>query len=254
MTIKRHVTCYSRMGAILFYEKMISTTMPIIIIVPSLDLKQRFISTISTHRIVRYQWDCISIYQGYISLLIFVQASSSSPPPFHVPNSLKSMSFLWTTVSALLCFELVILLALCAPLPWGVRKNISRWIFRVRAQDRLNASMKYVLFGLFLALTEALNSLRNVHRREQADLKHAAESPIDQALHITSAHDHRWKRAKAERNLYLAAFSITAWIAIARLIRLAAIEVQLRNKIKEHNGNQPMTEYGETIKPNSKLD
>ena len=43
-------------------------------------------------------------------------------------------------------------------------------------------------------------------------------------------------------------------MAIARLIRLAAIEVQLRNKIKGYNGNKPLTETGETIDVVSKDD
>lgn len=162
------------------------------------------------------------------------------------------MSFLWTTVSVLLIIELVILLMLCLPLPWGVRKNISRWIYRVRAQDKLNASIRYLIFGLCLAFAEAFNSLRTVHIRRE--FQSADDVPTDPSVQVLALQDFRWQKARAERNLYLSAFSITAWIVILRLIRLASIEIQLRNKIKQYNGNKPLTETGETVETSAKND
>lgn len=148
-------------------------------------------------------------------------------------------------MSVLLGLELVVLLALCAPLPWGVRKNISRWVFRVKAQQRLDALFNYVLFALFLALAESLNSLRTLHVRRE--FKQGEDESPNAALQIAALHDFRWQKARAERNLYLASFAITAIVAITRLIRLASIEVQLRDKIKQHNGGKPISETGETI-------
>lgn len=155
------------------------------------------------------------------------------------------MSLLWHSVSFLLAVELVVLFGLCAPLPWGVRKNISRWIFRIRAYERMDALFKYVLFGLLLALTESLHSLRSVHVRRE--FRSTNSESADAALQIAALQDFRWQQARAERNLYLVSFSITGIIAIVRLIKLAWIEVQLRNKIKSYNGNKPLTETGETI-------
>lgn len=155
-------------------------------------------------------------------------------------------------MSSLLVVELLVLFTLCAPLPWGVRKNISRWIFRVKARERFNTFFKYILFLLVLALVESLHSLRSLHIRRE--FQSNGELTEEKELQLAALHDFRWQKARAERNLYLASFSITAWMAIARLIRLAAIEVQLRNKIKGYNGNKPLTETGETIDVVSKDD
>lgn len=160
------------------------------------------------------------------------------------------MSLLWSSVSALLVVEVIVLLILCAPLPWGVRKNISRWIFRMRAQERMDSFFKYVLFGLFLALTESVHALRSVHIRKE--FRSSETESTDATMQMVGLQDFRWQKARAERNLYLASFAITAIVAIARLIKLAWIEVQLREKIKQFNGNKPLTETGETIERKNK--
>lgn len=149
------------------------------------------------------------------------------------------MSLLWTSVSVLLCVELVILVALCAPLPWGVRKNISRTIHRLKLHHGLDAGIKYIIFALFLALAESLNALNYVHRK-------MAETGDDELL-LTRINNTKWLKARAERNMYLAAFAITGVMTIWRLVRLAANEVSLREKIKELNGGKPITESGETL-------
>lgn len=157
------------------------------------------------------------------------------------------MALLWTIVSCVLAVEIVVLLVLCAPLPWGVRKNISRWIYKLKAHDLLDSALKYVAFALFLSLAEAINGYRQI---KFAKKEHGTNDD-QETYHMNVSHEYRWKQARAERNMYLATFSITAVIAIARLIRLAAIEVQLRNKIKEYNGNKPLNEVGETIDDNT---
>lgn len=162
------------------------------------------------------------------------------------------MSLLWTSVSALLVIQLLVLLALCAPLPWGVRKNISRWIAGLNAKDNLRTFLRYVTLSLFLALAESVNSLRNVHIRREFNA--SSDSAADRALHMAALQDFKWQKARSERNLYLALFSITAMIVIARLVRLASIEILLRTKIKQYNGNLRVSESGEILKPTSKED
>ncbi|CAN8066441.1 unnamed protein product [Agarophyton chilense] len=161
------------------------------------------------------------------------------------------MSLLWRSVSVVLVVELIILLTLCAPLPWGVRKNISRWIFRVKAQEKLNSFVKYITFALFLALAESLNGLRIALERTQKQKE--AQFHQDPG-YVTPATDYRWQKVRAERNLYLASFAIVALVAIARLVRLASIEVQLRDMIKSYNGNKPISETGESLGEQDKND
>lgn len=156
------------------------------------------------------------------------------------------MSLLWTSVSVILSLEFLLLLLLCLPLPWGVRKNISRWIHRIQAHHHLDSLIKYLLLALLLALLDSLNSLRTVHLGQELNAS-ANAAHTDPSLQLITYHDLRWKKARAERNFYLASFSVAALIAIARLVRLASIEVQLRTKIKMYNGNRPISETGETI-------
>lgn len=136
------------------------------------------------------------------------------------------------------------LMALCAPLPWGVRKNVSRWLYRVKAQERLLSLIKYIIFALFIALAESVNSIRNAHIQSQKDKENYV---VHDPSYLTPATDYRWQKVRGERNFYLASFSIVALIAIGRLVSLAGIEVQLRNRIKSFNGNRPISETGETL-------
>lgn len=149
-------------------------------------------------------------------------------------------------MSAFLVLELFVFFTLCAPLPWGVRKNISRWIFRVQALQRLDTFFKYVIFGLALALVESLHAMYNAHVRAEFITASGDLSP-DHAMQVAAVQDFRWRKARSERNVYMAGFAITLMFGIMRLVRLAGIEIQLRNKIKEYNGNKPLTEMGETV-------
>lgn len=66
-------------------------------------------------------------------------------------------------------------------------------------------------------------------------------------MRLDDLSDFRLQKARSERNMYLASFAITSCMAIVRLVRLAAIEVHLRDKIKYYNGDKAITEFGEII-------
>lgn len=155
------------------------------------------------------------------------------------------MSFLWTAVSATLGAELLVLALLCAPLPWGVRKNIARLMHTFR-HSRFHVMLKYVMFGLILALVESLNSLKNVLDRKGADAKSGGISKSS-GEGMIEKQDFGWRKARAERNLYMAAFAITCIIAIIRLVSLVANEISLKDRIKALNGGKPITESGEDV-------
>lgn len=152
--------------------------------------------------------------------------------------------------------ETALLLLLCAPLPWGVRKNVSHFIFKFRAYDRIQMVMNYILFALCLAVVESLNELRSVYTRlaqpspkedttgDHGDSK--TETPLDDHYDFQKGYLN-WQKVRAERNVYLAAFTVTAFLAIVRLVRLATIEMHLRDKIKDFNGNKDITELGDII-------
>lgn len=155
--------------------------------------------------------------------------------------------------------ETALLLVLCAPLPWGVRKTVSRWIFKIRAYDRIQTIMNYILFALCLAVVESLNELRSVYTKllkpsnttdsngqsvDGADS--TTETPVDDHYNFEKGYLN-WQKVRAERNCYLAAFTVTAFLAIIRLVRLATIEMHLRDKIKEFNGDKDITELGDIV-------
>lgn len=152
----------------------------------------------------------------------------------------------------------MLLLVLCAPLPWGFRKNVSRFIFQFRAYERFQAVMNYITFGLCLAVLESLNALRSVYRKiADADLTPAPEESSKQSDNVSAglAHDDftmneghlRWQKVRAERNVYLATFAITAMFAITRLIRLTSVEIYLRDKVKELNGGKEIPEMRDVV-------
>lgn len=155
------------------------------------------------------------------------------------------MSLVWKGISVILFIEIVVLTALCAPLPWGVRKNMSRWIVRINARKQLNTIIRYIWFGLMIALIETISSLRSINQQMSQPSNSNVSSSISQ--HTIDQHPLPLRKAKAERNLYLAAFGMAALFAISRLVHLATIEIQLRKKIKEYNGNKPITEFGDTV-------
>lgn len=156
------------------------------------------------------------------------------------------MSLIWSAVSVVLGLELSLLLFLCLPLPWGVRKTISRWLFRIKARQFIDSMFKYILFALFLALAESLYSLQKVYlSSESKDETNGKQS--DESIRLNDVNTFRLQKARSERNMYLASFAITCCMAIVRLVRLAAIEVHLRDKIKYYNGDKAITETGEII-------
>lgn len=117
--------------------------------------------------------------------------------------------------------------------------------------------MNYMLFGLSLAVIESLNSLRSIYHKISTAQKSAdTEDPTVASEKRSGLPDDDFgfshgqllvEKVRAERNVYLAAFSITAMFAIIRLVRVATIEMHLRNKIKEFNGGKDITEAGEII-------
>lgn len=163
-------------------------------------------------------------------------------------------SLVWRAVSIILGLEMVILVGLCAPLPWGVRKNISRWIYELNAQAHLNAALRYILFGLILAFLESLHALRKEYQKDDEVSDKTSSDSNDASLNLVELNEHRWLMTRAERNVYLAGFAIAAMLAITRLVHLASIEVQLRNKIKQFNGNVPIAENGESLEALRKED
>lgn len=158
-----------------------------------------------------------------------------------------TMSFVWTCVSASLAAELALLALLVIPFPWGVRKNISRFVLHPPVRPILDTSLRYVGFGLVVAVIESINSMARLSGR----LKELRE-PGDVASGVGSqaganVQDIKLRRALCQRNFYMASFSIVLILTLQRLVVLVCNEADLRAKIKSLNGNKPIDDRGNEI-------
>jgi Bap31/Bap29 transmembrane region len=145
-------------------------------------------------------------------------------------------SFLWTCVLGVLALELLILSAFVAPLPWGVRKNVTRFFQRPAVEEAFQRALRYIGFGLSLAIIESIHALRNLRDRLEfaVEEKVGVEAPLGMTGEM-SMQDFRWQNALTQRNLYLAGFCLVLLVTLSRIIELVSNETALKDKIKELN-------------------
>jgi Bap31/Bap29 transmembrane region len=143
-------------------------------------------------------------------------------------------SFLWACVTVVLALELLILSLFVAPLPWGVRKNVTRFFQRPAVEAAFQRVLRYVGFGLALAIVESIHGLQNLHKVLQFSVDERVS--VDASANMTSdvsAHDFRLESVLAQRNLYLAGFCLVLLFTLSRVIELVSHETALRDKIKQ---------------------
>lgn len=158
----------------------------------------------------------------------------------------NKMSLVWTFVFYVLMVELFVLALLVLPLPWGVRKNIARSLMNPQVKRIVDRVLQYLGVGLMFAVAESVHALRHLQEVSEAtrlpsDQKTAAE---ELASTSTGLHELKWRRALAQRNLYLSSFSLVLIVTLLRIINLVRNETALRQRIKELNGNQQIDDKG----------
>lgn len=157
------------------------------------------------------------------------------------------MSFVWTCVSISLGLELALLALLVFPFPWGVRKNISRLLLHTPVRPILDTCLRYIAFGLIIAVIESINSMARISNK----LKEMNESG-DVASGVGSSaganvQDIKLRRALCQRNFYMASFCIVLILTLQRLVNLVSNEADLRAKIKALNGNRRIDDRGNEV-------
>ena len=146
-------------------------------------------------------------------------------------------SFVWVSILSILVIELVIVTILCAPLPWGVRKNVARFLLNTR--QTIQNILKYIAFGLSIAIIESTVSMYNLNQKiESDDDKEGAGDPNQGLIAVSTL---KIRRIRAERNLYMASFSMVLIVVIGRLVHLVANEMELKNRIKALGGTSEDT-------------
>jgi hypothetical protein len=156
------------------------------------------------------------------------------------------MSFIWQAVSVTLCVELVLLLLLVLPLPWGVRKNISRFLLQPKVRHSIDAALRYLGFGLAAALVDSVNALIKINE------KFSSEDPAkagggDSSAGVIGRQDLKLRRAIAQRNLYLGGFALVLILTLTRLVTLVSNEMHLQAELKKLNGGKRVDEKGVPI-------
>lgn len=116
-----------------------------------------------------------------------------------------------------LCFELGIVAILVLPLPRKLRNLIARKIADFRLGDRIRFAAQWIMFGLIAALVESITTLQRLEGREHQPAS-SGHSPYDPSILEVSIDKQR--KFRAERNLYLAGFSLTLLFVIARVTEL----------------------------------
>eukprot|EP00179_Madagascaria_erythrocladioides_P031275 CAMPEP_0198341912 /NCGR_PEP_ID=MMETSP1450-20131203/50230_1 /TAXON_ID=753684 ORGANISM="Madagascaria erythrocladiodes, Strain CCMP3234" /NCGR_SAMPLE_ID=MMETSP1450 /ASSEMBLY_ACC=CAM_ASM_001115 /LENGTH=170 /DNA_ID=CAMNT_0044046973 /DNA_START=71 /DNA_END=583 /DNA_ORIENTATION=- len=143
-------------------------------------------------------------------------------------------SIIWGLVFVILCIELGVLAILCAPLPWGVRKTIARFLHNNGIAKKFKVSMYYLMVAISLAVVDAVMRIRALEGREETGDPDAAQG-LGGTL---NAQYLKGQRYRAQRNLYLAGFVLTLLFAIKRIIELVVNEIALRDEIKRISGKE----------------
>ena len=100
--------------------------------------------------------------------------------------------------------------------------------------------LRYVAFGLSLVLVETLNSLYKISVQIK-DGDRQGEMGLNTRL--VSNEDLRWRKARGERNLYMAGFCLILLGVIGRLVNLVSNEIVLKDKIKELTGQKTLKTF-----------
>ena len=137
-------------------------------------------------------------------------------------------SLIWGIVFLFLVMELVLTIVLVLPVPRQIRNVIAREIFKFHLGDKLTKPILYVGIALSLALLESYM----VHRRilTRMEQEHAADLYHDHR-HEVIYHPHdKERKYMAERNMYLAGFSLTLLFVIGRITKLMQESVELEEE------------------------
>jgi hypothetical protein len=134
-------------------------------------------------------------------------------------------SLIWGSIFLLLILELVVTFALALPVPRKIRNVLAREIFKFHVGDKLRKPILYVGIALFLALMESYFSHRRLVNRMME------EHGVSSYSHDIAFHPHdKERKYKAERNMYLAGFSLTLLFVIGRITTLMQESVELEEE------------------------
>ncbi|CAN8065974.1 unnamed protein product [Agarophyton chilense] len=107
-------------------------------------------------------------------------------------------SVVWLSVFFLLMIELVITAVLVLPFPRFVRKFIARKIFTYDLGKRVRFVSNFIILGLILAVSDAVQTLRHLEQKEATETTNPATNDA-RVGYITVSFD-KQRKFRAERN------------------------------------------------------
>ena len=113
------------------------------------------------------------------------------------------------------------------PVPRIIRNFIARKIFKFNIGERLAKPVLFIGIALAFALLESYNT----HQRILSRILEEQDSGISNPQHERLFHGHdKERKYKAERNMYLAGFSLTILFVIGRITKLMQESVELEEE------------------------
>jgi heme/copper-type cytochrome/quinol oxidase subunit 1 len=139
-------------------------------------------------------------------------------------------SLVWTTIFLFLLLELALTFILVMPVPRKIRNFLAKEIFKFNLGERMRKPILFIGVALSFALVESYVA----HQRILARLEQEKDMGIpSQISHDRYFHGHdKERKYKAERNMYLAGFTLTLLFVIGRITTLMQESVELEEETK----------------------
>ncbi|KAI9228715.1 MAG: B-cell receptor-associated protein 31-like-domain-containing protein [Piptocephalis tieghemiana] len=144
------------------------------------------------------------------------------------------MALHYTIVFGLLLTEMVLMTLFLLPLPFLIRKRLTRWLAESKAAERLHYYLKIICIFVLVLFVDALNRSIRLHHdlhdpgQEQSPYAHGGHG-LDARVDAT-AHSRMFY---AQRNVYLCGFTLFLTLALYRLQDVFLQWVNAEEKLQE---------------------
>ena len=118
---------------------------------------------------------------------------------------------------------------LVIPMPATVRHFIAKKILRLNLAKRIQFLLKFITLGLILAVWDAIQQLQHLDEKVKSGQGPPKVGDLGNTVYVAASLD-RQRKFRAERNLYLAGFTLVLLFVIARIVELLNNVVQLEEE------------------------
>lgn len=139
------------------------------------------------------------------------------------------MSIVWLSVFILLCIELIILLPLVVPLPNAVRRFLAKKILSFNLAPKIRFLVNFTTLGLIFAVWDAVQQLQHLEGKAKDGGENVMSGDLGSTGYL-SKNMTKSRLFRAERNLYLAGFTLVLLFVIARMVELLQLSVDLEEQ------------------------